>query len=169
MNLNQTGADRRASHSFPRRSAWLGKALWTACIRKDTRDVIPADRALQCALPPGPCSLLAETFCPAHSPPPPLLRPLLGEGCISLFPGSGRPGSIGNGLLCQRLLSTLHFLPVFGYWLLSGKPFVIMKHNFKSYYLCTSMSSPLDVCFSPAIGFWKHLKQAEKCLKNALI
>lgn len=84
--------------------------------------------ALQCALPPGPCSLLAETNCPAHSPPPPLLRPLPGEGDISLFPGPGRPGSFGNGLLCQRLLSTLHFLPVFGYWLHSGKLCVIMKH-----------------------------------------
>lgn len=118
-----------------------------------------ADWALQCALPPGPCSLLAETYYPAHFPPPPLLRPLLREGGISLFPGPGQPGSFGNGLLCQHLLSTLNFLPVFGYWLLPSKLFLIMKHNFRS------MSIPLDVCFSPAIGFSKHLKQAEKCLK----
>lgn len=131
MSLNQTGVDRRVSHSFPRRSAWLGKALWTACTRKDTRDVIADDRALQYALPPGPCSLLTDANCPAHSPPPPLLRPLLSRG----------------GLLCRRLLSALHFLPVFGYWLLSGKLFVIMKHNFRSYYLFTSMSIPLDVFY----------------------
>lgn len=129
------------------------------CLHQERHKCPTADWALQCALPPDPCSLLAEAYYPAHFPPPPLLRPLLGEGGISLFPGPGRPGSFGNGLLCQHLLSTLNFLPVFGYWLLPGKRFVIMKHNFRS------MSIPLDVCFSPAIGFWKHLKQAEKCLK----